>query len=41
MQTYVKYYAKQSSSAVGMCQFCKQRVANAFVIIDLFHSYIS
>ena len=24
MQIYVRQYAKQSSSAVGMCQFCKQ-----------------
>ena len=28
-------------SAVGMYQFCKQRAANTFVILDLFHSYIS
>ena len=25
--------------AVGMCKFCKQRAANAFVNLDLFHSY--
>ena len=29
-------YAKQ---AVGMCKFCKQRAANAFVNLDLFHSF--
>ena len=36
MQIHVKYYAKQ---AVGMCRFCKKRAANAFVNLDLFHSY--
>ena len=25
--------------AVGMCKFCKQRAANAFVNLDLFHFY--
>ena len=38
MQIHVKYYAKQ---AVGMGKFCKQRAANAFVNLDLFHSYTS
>ena len=32
----MQIHAKQ---AVGMCKFCKQRAANAFVNIDLFHSY--
>ena len=36
MQIHVKEYAKQ---AVGMCNFCKQRGANAFVNLYLFHSY--
>ena len=36
MQMHVKQYAKQ---AVGMCKFCKQRAANVFVNLDLFHSY--
>ena len=34
MQIHVKQYVKQ---AVGMCKFCKQRAANAFV--NLSHSY--
>ena len=36
IQIHVKQYTKQ---AVGMCKFCKQRAANAFVNLDLFYSY--
>ena len=27
------------ASSIGMCKFCKQRAANAFVNLDLFHSH--
>ena len=38
MQIHVKKYAKQLQP-VGMCKFCKQRAANAFVNLDLFYSH--
>ena len=36
---YADTYEVICQQAVGMCKFCKQRAANAFINLNLFHSY--